>query len=79
MTKLPSDANVNSLHSEPTPYVFRGATTALAERKGQLCRIVKRWHSNTLLIEFEDGQRSVVPAYVVRRQRGATWQSKEAD
>lgn len=67
MKKRSSDT-VNSLHPEPTPYVFCGSTTALADRKSQPCRIHK-WFGNTVIIEFVDGFRAVVPRYVVRRKR----------
>lgn len=68
-----SSDTVNSLQqAEPTPYVYRGTTTALGDRNGQSVRLL--WQRNgTAFIEFEDGLRSHVPRYVIRRKkRGET-------
>lgn len=36
------------------PYIWR-VKSRLAERKGQRCRMVKRYSMNSALVEFEDG------------------------
>lgn len=69
MTNKPESATVNSLGSEPTPYVFRGSTSSLRDRKGQPIRVTKYIGLHYCEVEFEDGFKSVVPRHVVRRKR----------
>jgi len=38
----------------------------LPERKGQRCRVLARGNMNSVLVEFEDGQRVVTSRHAVR-------------
>jgi hypothetical protein len=44
----------------------------LPERKGQACRVVARGGMNSVLVEFEDGQRVVTSRYAVRKGSAAS-------
>jgi hypothetical protein len=39
----------------------------LSERKGQRCRVVARGAMNSVLVEFDDGYRTVTSRWAVRR------------
>ena len=39
----------------------------LPERKGQPCKVLVRGGMNSILVEFEDGQRVVTSRYAVRK------------
>lgn len=41
----------------------------LPERKGQRCRVLARGAMNTILVEFEDGERVYTSRYAVRKAR----------
>jgi hypothetical protein len=51
---------------DATPWVWHWRSR-LPERKGQRCRVLVRGALNSVLVEFEDGQRVVTSRYAVRR------------
>ena len=51
---------------DPAPCVWHWRSR-LPERKGQRCRVLVRGALNSVLVEFEDGQRVVTSRYAVRR------------
>ena len=45
----------------------KGKYPETGKRKGQPCRVIARGKKNSILVEFEDGYRSVVSRYAVRK------------
>lgn len=41
--------------------------TRLPERKGQRCRVVARGSMNSVMVEFEDGTKTITSRYAVRK------------
>ena len=41
----------------------------MPERKGQKCRVLVRGKMNSILVEFEDGEKVVTSRYAVRRRK----------
>jgi hypothetical protein len=50
--------------------------TRLPTRKGQPCRVLVRGGMNSVLVEFEDGQKAVTSRYAIRKLSGGTDQPK---
>lgn len=52
------------------PYVYYFANNEKRKTlKGRKCRVLGHGKMNSVLIEFEDGQKEVVSRYAVRREK----------
>lgn len=58
----------NPMKNQPFDHVWFWRAR-LPERKGQRCRVLARGKMNSILVEFEDGYRTLTSRYAVRRDK----------